>query len=288
MRKIIVPVCLFALALTVIILSVASSDSDGASVVDSGECGHGITWTYYDDGLLVIEGDGWMYEYGNDNYPWKGHSNSIKNIHLVGNFLCPYGFYNMNNLETIRVGPGIELQENLWIREFNSFRELIIEARDVPSNRIAIQLGHDYGYTLENIGSSFVGEDMHMTFYKVTKKEIPPEYKKEVKNGTLLLFKVNDLTSLQMDAKISVLNLYNSTDKTTVKNLDTGKIMESHAHGWELTIVADQTGYILVSVNNEEMIPYSTEIAIIIAMIGIVGSIIYYFKRIRRSDADDS
>ncbi|MBO4839091.1 MAG: leucine-rich repeat protein [Lachnospiraceae bacterium] len=52
------------------------------SVVDSGTCGEGLTWTLYDDGLLQIEGSGEMTDYDSGGAPWYGYRGKIKSLDL--------------------------------------------------------------------------------------------------------------------------------------------------------------------------------------------------------------
>ena len=58
--------------------SVAFAAEDGRKVIDNGYCGaegENLTWTLYDDGELVISGEGEMDWY----YPWYGCTSGISN-----------------------------------------------------------------------------------------------------------------------------------------------------------------------------------------------------------------
>ena len=52
--------------------------------VASGVCGDNITWELTDDGELVIEGTGEMYNYSNNSAaPWSSYKGSIKSINIM-------------------------------------------------------------------------------------------------------------------------------------------------------------------------------------------------------------
>ncbi len=50
-------------------------------ILSSGECGDNLTWSLYDDGELVIEGEGnmWDWDYQN-NAPWYDHFENIRKV----------------------------------------------------------------------------------------------------------------------------------------------------------------------------------------------------------------
>ena len=62
-----------------------ATDTDGAAAVTAnGTCGANLTWKLYDDGLLVIEGTGRMYDYDwEDCYvPWDSYRSSITDVEI--------------------------------------------------------------------------------------------------------------------------------------------------------------------------------------------------------------
>lgn len=100
------------LLIIVILISVLAVEiySEDRAVIDSGECGDNLTWTLYDDGELVIEGTGDMWDYGekyNTNFsvyitsaPWGDYVEKLSKLTLsdgitsIGND----AFYMCNNL----------------------------------------------------------------------------------------------------------------------------------------------------------------------------------------------
>ena len=281
MRIIRASLCFLAIASVILIVSSISSDSEGSSTIDSGYCGPNITWTYYDDGQLIIEGEGKMYDYGNGKImPWSGHYDSIRTIYLKGMFSYNYGFYGMKKLESIRTDY-LNTQSWFSINDSTNFREVILESCE--SRRIDIGLletNCSCHFDLSDM-PSLIGGDVHIYFYEVSKKEIPKEYKSLVGNGSLYFFKINDYDKLPVEIDMSKGGLYEATDDAIVTLLDTGEHLETVAEDWTLFFKLDRCGYFLVSVEQVELIPYSIPIAIVIALIGIIGSIFYYFTRIR-------
>ncbi len=277
----------------VLIVSFISSDSDGSSVIDSGDCGYNITWTYYDDGLLVVEGNGRMYDYDEEHMPWSDHYDSIKSIYLKGRFSYDYGFYGMSNLESIRTDY---VREQVWfyIRDYTSFKEVILEiegelAEDEPPCHVCIQLGTDYMCQFD-LDDRLYQKDkpVHIFFHKFAKKEIPKEYKSTVGNGILLYLGINDYEGLPVEVTIYANHLYDATDDAKVTILESGEQLDTIVDEGPLVFKPHRSGHILISVEQMELIPYSIPIAIVIALIGIVGSIYYYLTKIRGGVKDGS
>lgn len=83
-----------------------SSGEDDRPVTASGDCGKNgdnVKWVLYDDGELVISGQGRMADYsGNDN-PWNKHKESITSITIEDGvtYIGNASFYNSINLESI-------------------------------------------------------------------------------------------------------------------------------------------------------------------------------------------
>ena len=76
------------LLIIVILISVLAVEiySEDRAVIDSGECGDNLTWTLYDDGELVIEGTGDMWDYSqcssSGRSPWYSYRANIKKINI--------------------------------------------------------------------------------------------------------------------------------------------------------------------------------------------------------------
>ena len=82
------------------------------SVIDSGACGADATWTFYENGTLVIGGSGKIDDYASrDEQPWAAHRNEIteivigKNITHLGKFAFAYAY----NVSAITFEEGSQL-----------------------------------------------------------------------------------------------------------------------------------------------------------------------------------
>ena len=103
---------MLSLVVTIAILTIFGgvAVSADASVVESGNCGangDNVTYTLYDDGLLVISGTGDMnsdFEYAS-GVPWYDHGNasSIKKVVIESGVtsIGRYAFFYCSNLTSI-------------------------------------------------------------------------------------------------------------------------------------------------------------------------------------------
>lgn len=88
-----------------------SASALGNSVI-GGTCGRSLTWTYYDDGTLVIDGTGDMYgTYSYPDYaPWHLYSDSLNNV-IIGDGVTGIGAYAFaccNAITSFTMGRGIK------------------------------------------------------------------------------------------------------------------------------------------------------------------------------------
>ena len=56
--------------------------SFAATIVEEGTCGPNLTWSYRDDGLLLISGSGEMYNFTADTVPWKKYIDSMVSVQV--------------------------------------------------------------------------------------------------------------------------------------------------------------------------------------------------------------
>ena len=82
------------------------------TVIDNGTCGENLIWTLYDDGELVIDGEGDMYNYYTNEPPWKSYANLIKNV-KIGNGVTKIGDYSFylffTNIENLIIGDSVKI-----------------------------------------------------------------------------------------------------------------------------------------------------------------------------------
>ena len=90
-------------------LSLFSTEEPGTVIDDFGKCGDNVTWTLYDDGLLLIEGIGEMESFdSSDNIPWWPYS--IKKVIIdsgvtsIGN----YAFCGCRNITTVTIPESVK------------------------------------------------------------------------------------------------------------------------------------------------------------------------------------
>ncbi len=74
------------------------------TVVDGGECGDGVNWTLYSNGLFEVSGEGDMKDYGPYTTPWNEYKNRITRI-VIGEgvtsvgYCAFYGCYELVSVE---------------------------------------------------------------------------------------------------------------------------------------------------------------------------------------------
>ena len=88
------------------------------SVIDSGFCGTNVTWTYYEDGRLVIGGSGAMDDFANrDTQPWAKYREQITNI-VIGKDIVHLGKYAFAYSYNVR---SVTFEEGSKLQSINSF-----------------------------------------------------------------------------------------------------------------------------------------------------------------------
>ena len=80
-----------------------------ASLIDSGTCGNGLTWTLDEDGVLTISGSGAMYDWYSSSVPWKKSKEKIKTVIFDGTItsIGQCAFYECKNLTQITLPNSI-------------------------------------------------------------------------------------------------------------------------------------------------------------------------------------
>jgi len=125
--------------LTVCVLSVCmilcAANVSAAEVIDSGACGDKVTWTLYNDGELVIDGTGDMWDYtAKTTAPWYTYrkdilSATVKNgVTSIGS----YGFYYCQSITKISLPDGL-----ISVGE-NAFGTSGVKEIEIPASTIEI------------------------------------------------------------------------------------------------------------------------------------------------------
>lgn len=95
-----------------------SNDDVNAIAIYSGKAGDDISWTYYDNHVLVFSGTGEMYEYydtyyynsGNVLIPWYGFSSFAKTVVVSEGItsICNFAFVGFSNTTSFSIPESIE------------------------------------------------------------------------------------------------------------------------------------------------------------------------------------
>ena len=78
------------------------------TIADSGNCGDGIAWTLFDDGELIISGNGAIADY-DSNTPWSEYNSDIAKI-VIENDITKVGnraFYDCVSLQSVIIGDSV-------------------------------------------------------------------------------------------------------------------------------------------------------------------------------------
>ncbi len=93
---------------TVYTCSVCNDSYIGAYIepklIDSGQCGDSLTYSFYDSGKLIITGTGDMYDYIRNSAPWSSYADGIKYV-VIGSSvggINPFSFAGCSNLTYFR------------------------------------------------------------------------------------------------------------------------------------------------------------------------------------------
>ena len=83
----------------------AAEDGDESDVLDSGMCGEFVGYTLYSDGLLQIGGQGAMYDYTNQQTPWYGYRDKIREVGIGADVTAvgDYAFRDCSKIEEVTV-----------------------------------------------------------------------------------------------------------------------------------------------------------------------------------------
>lgn len=91
--------------------NVSDGNVTDRTVIDSGSCGDNVTYTLYDDGELLISGEGDMWDYTDCETPFDKNRNNIKSIVFSDGVTSVGGeaFNNFDSLENIKFSDTMEL-----------------------------------------------------------------------------------------------------------------------------------------------------------------------------------
>ena len=100
-----------ALTLSVCLFFVCSCSDQGltAKLLDSGDCGPSLKWSFYEDGTLIISGEGEMYDFSYGGTQWEKHKDDVLYITVENgvSMVSNGAFANLTNLRSVELADSV-------------------------------------------------------------------------------------------------------------------------------------------------------------------------------------
>ncbi len=100
-----------ALTLSVCLFFVCSCSDQGltAKLLDSGDCGPSLKWSFYEDGTLIISGEGEMYDFSSGGTQWEKHKDDVLYITVENgvSMISDGAFANLTNLRSVELADSV-------------------------------------------------------------------------------------------------------------------------------------------------------------------------------------
>lgn len=80
------------------------------TIIADGECGEGLRWVLYEDGLLKFVGSGDMEDYSQGQAPWHENRSAIKDVFITYGMtkIGSNAFFDCENLETVTIPASVK------------------------------------------------------------------------------------------------------------------------------------------------------------------------------------
>ena len=119
----------------VVLFAVWQELNPGVTVVDGGSCGDGLTWTYYESGLLYISGNGAMTNWNYNSAPWYGYRENITEVFLPEGLTTvgSYAFHGCKYVTGLTIPKGVINIENHAFYHCSSLTSV-----EIPSEVLSI------------------------------------------------------------------------------------------------------------------------------------------------------
>ncbi len=114
---------------------------DRSGIVSEGSCGENVNYCLYDDGELLVSGQGSMEDYSEDTAPWNDYKDTITSVYIDRGVtgIGAYAFYNCSNLTQVTASEYMNTDASFTIGN-NAFGNCsLLEAVTLPDISIAIQ-----------------------------------------------------------------------------------------------------------------------------------------------------
>ena len=100
-----------ALTLSVCLFFVCSCSGKRltAKLLDSGDCGPSLKWSFYEDGTLIISGEGEMYDFSYGGTQWEKHKDDVLYITVENgvSMVSDGAFANLTNLRSVELADSV-------------------------------------------------------------------------------------------------------------------------------------------------------------------------------------
>ena len=100
-----------ALTLSVCLFFVCSCSGKRltAKLLDSGDCGPSLKWSFYEDGTLIISGEGEMYDFSYGGTQWEKHKDDVLYITVENgvSMVSNGAFANLTNLRSVELADSV-------------------------------------------------------------------------------------------------------------------------------------------------------------------------------------
>lgn len=100
-----------ALTLSVCLFFVCSCSGKRltAKLLDSGDCGPSLKWSFYEDGTLIISGEGEMYDFSSGGTQWEKHKDDVLYITVENgvSLISDGAFANLTNLRSVELADSV-------------------------------------------------------------------------------------------------------------------------------------------------------------------------------------
>lgn len=100
-----------ALTLSVCLFLVCSCSGKRltAKLLDSGDCGPSLKWSFYEDGTLIISGEGEMYDFSYGGTQWEKHKDDVLYITVENgvSMVSDGAFANLTNLRSVELADSV-------------------------------------------------------------------------------------------------------------------------------------------------------------------------------------
>ena len=103
-------------------------EAEAAEIIDSGQCGDGLTWKFDSDGTMTISGTGEMYYYYDYGIPWNDYRAQIKKLVVESGVTSIYDntFSDCYNMELLTIADTVTYIGDRAFEDCKKIREVYL------------------------------------------------------------------------------------------------------------------------------------------------------------------